>query len=54
MSLERGEPGGGKSELLRAVRRVTPGQGNLTDQWHRKHTADPLLSGGGSKGEKVR
>ena len=29
----------GKSELLRAVRRVTPGQGNLTDQWHRKHTA---------------
>ncbi len=23
----------------RAVRRVTPGQGDLTDQWHRKHTA---------------
>ena len=21
------------------MRRVTPGQGNLTDQWHRKYTA---------------
>ena len=31
--------GRGKSELHRAVRRVTPGQGNLTDQWHRKYTA---------------
>ncbi len=30
---------GGKSELRRAVRRVTPGQGNLTEQWHRKYTA---------------
>jgi hypothetical protein len=29
----------GKSELHRAVSRVTPGQGNLTDQWHRKDTA---------------
>jgi len=30
---------GGKSELHRAARRITPGQGNLTDQWHRKYTA---------------
>ena len=29
----------GKSELRRAVRRVTPGQGDLKDQWHRKYTA---------------
>src|SRR5262245_53418575 len=29
----------GKSELRRAVRRVIPGRGDPTDQWHRKHTA---------------
>ena len=47
---------GGKSELRRAVRRVTPGQGNLTDQWHRKYTAlrERRKGGGEGKGEKVR
>lgn len=29
----------GKSELRRAVSRVTPGQRKLTEQWHRKYTA---------------
>ena len=48
--LPRSAGGGGKSELRRAVRRVTPGQGNLTDQWHRKNTA----LGNRGKGEKVR
>ena len=48
--------GRGKSELHRAVRRVTPGQGNLTDQWHRKYTAPRRARKGESrgKGEKVR
>src|SRR5262249_13654460 len=35
----RGEPRGGKSELRRAVRRLTAGRGDPKDQWHRKHTA---------------
>ena len=53
---------GGKSELHRAVRRVTPGQGNLKDQWHRKYTALSESFGtrkraqdeSKGKGEKVR
>jgi hypothetical protein len=42
------------------VRRVTPGQGNLTDQWHRKYTAYRLAGApqgakaGRGNGEKVR
>src|SRR5262245_26055861 len=44
---------GGKSELRRAVRRVTPGQSNLTDQWHRKDTAPRLAPSGLARGKPM-
>ena len=43
----------GKSELRRAVRRVTPGQGNLKDSGTEKIPPDFARAGKG-KGEKVR
>jgi len=37
--LEGPAPGEESPNSIRTVRRVTPGRGNPTDQWHRKHTA---------------
>src|SRR6187549_4074829 len=39
------ESRGGKSELHRAVRRVTPGQGNLTDSGTENTQLTPVLRG---------
>jgi hypothetical protein len=48
-------PGGGKSELQRAVRRVTPGQGNLTDSGTENTQLTWRIFGcAASNGEKVR
>ncbi len=45
-------PGRGKSELRRAVRRVTPGQGDLKESGTENTPPNPGFPGG--KGEKVR
>ena len=41
----RGESKGGKSELRRAVRRVTPGQGNLKESGTENTQLTPVQAG---------
>ena len=48
------ESRGGKSELRRAVRRVTPGQGDLKDSGTENIPPAFALRAKASKGEKVR
>ena len=51
--LASGESGGGKSELRRAVRRVTPGRGNSKDSGT-ENTQLTSAATRASNGEKVR